>query len=464
MFNLKKYFKNFIKNFSLRNSIELVETTYSKNSKVNVLPRHLHGISRKLISSAALKVLYGLKKAGFSAYLVGGGVRDLLLGLEPKDFDISTNAHPEQVYKLFRNSRLIGRRFKLVHIYYGSEIIEVSTFRAGSTEIQSSTHSKEGMIIRDNFYGTIEEDVMRRDFTINALYYNIYDFSLVDFTAGLHHLKQKIIQVIGDPFTRYREDPVRMLRAIRLAEKLNFDIESSSEEALFKLAPMIGQVSEARLFEECSKLFLKGYAEKTFYALKKYGIAQVLFPLLMEELDQPCFAQLVHRVLVSTDERVKQNKMVSPTFFYAALLWPNIVKAGQIWFSLGHDAYTACELAMNQVIQKQQLTLAIPRRINLVMRDIWRFQSRFKTHRIKKAMQLAAHPRFRAAYDLLLLRAAIDEPDAKALSQWWTEFILASPEQKLSKMAQLKKLNLSEKKSKPKLKSKLQLKSENKLQ
>ena len=304
-------------------------TTDITISTPTIIPRPEHSISRAGISPNALKVLYRLKSAGFAAHLVGGGVRDLLLGREPKDFDVATDARPEEVHRLFRNCRLIGRRFRLAHVHFGPEIIEVATFRAaGVAEEVDEFHLDNGRIVRDNVYGNIEEDAWRRDFTVNALYYNVADFSVVDYTDGMTDLRQGVLRLIGDPERRYREDPVRMLRAVRFASKLGFRVEPQTEAPLFELGHLLADIPSSRLFEEVLKLFFGGVALQTFEQLRHYGLFGLLFPLTETSLsrEEEHFPRtLVSHALANTDERVADGLPVSPTFLFAALLWDPLI-------------------------------------------------------------------------------------------------------------------------------------------
>ncbi len=369
--------------------------------------------------------MYRLKNAGFQGLLVGGGVRDLLLGREPKDFDVATDATPEQIHELFRNCRLIGRRFRLAHIRFGREIIETATFRGSGDGGESDDHSlnDEGRVLRDNVYGTLEEDAWRRDFTINALYYNIADFSVIDYTNGMDDLRNGIIRLIGEPEQRYREDPVRMIRAVRFAAKLGFRIHEQADEALFELGHLLKQVAPARLFDEVMKLLMSGIGLQTFELLRHYDLFRYLFPmtdeaLSHEEHDFPHI--LIARALSNTDARIADDKPVTPAFLYAALLWDpvrlrteKIIKEEQL-----HVA-PAMQRAVASVISEQAECTSIPRRFSLPMREIWGLQSRFRHRYGRRAKSLLAHPRFRAAYDFLLLRAEAGEEEQE-LADWWT--------------------------------------------
>lgn len=390
-----------------------------------IYPRDEHTISRKHISSAALKVLYRLNDAGYQACLVGGGVRDLLLGREPKDFDIATNALPEQVRELFRNSRLIGRRFRLAHVRFGREIIEVATFRAAYTDEDAASElSDDGRIIRDNAYGTLDDDVWRRDFTVNALYYDIADFSVIDYAGGVEDLKQGLLRLIGDPVQRYREDPVRMLRAIRFAVKLGFRIEERTAAPLRELGDLLGEISPARLFDECLKLFHGGCALQTFEALRHYDLFARLFPDADAELahQQGGFPQtLVGLALANTDARIAADKSVTPAFLIAALLWNAVDTERQRLEAQNVSPADALSLAADKVISRQIGRVAVPRRFTQVAREIWSLQLRLPKLSPKRVRSMIEHPRFRAAYDFMEIRAAAGEPVGEAL-EWWTRF------------------------------------------
>ncbi len=369
--------------------------------------------------------MYRLHNSGYQAYLVGGGVRDLLLGREPKDFDISTNASPEEVRRVFRNSRLIGRRFRLAHVRYGREIIEVATFRAPHDEGNAGQVDTEGRILRDNVYGDLESDAWRRDFSVNALYYNIADHTVVDYTEGMDDLKAGELRMIGaDPVERYREDPVRMLRAVRFAAKLGFNIHPASEKPLFELGYLLDDIPAARLYEEVLKMFLSGQGLKTYEMLRHYGLFEFLFPqtddsLTKEENDFPI--TLVNRALKNTDTRVRSEQGVNPAFLYAALLWEPYREEVAILREEGKNSLEARKQAYYEVVKAQQEITALPKRFSYPMREIWEMQSRFEYRQGKRPERLMEHDRFRAAYDFLILRGesgeALDE-----LCEWWTSF------------------------------------------
>lgn len=404
---------------------------------VSVIQREDHSISRKDISPSALKVLYRLNDAGHQAFLVGGGVRDLLLGGHPKDFDISTDATPEQVKELFRNSRVVGRRFKIVHVRFGREIIEVTTFRAHhdiETEVDEgasrrhirdldSAHSSSGMILRDNVYGSINEDAMRRDFTVNALYYTTRDFLLLDFVNGLPDIEKRLIRMIGDPDTRYREDPVRILRAIRLAAKLDFTIEPATEAPLQEVASLLESISSARLFDETVKLFTTGKAEATFDMLCRYRVADYLFKPTLDCIQDPASpeSKLVRLAFQNTDQRLAQGKSVTPAFLYAALLWPALQQTLRDASGSGSPSMPLVHQAASDVISEQLQYTAIPKRFTAMMREMWELQWRLTPRSRKNVESLIAHPRFRAAYDFLLLREAAGE-NTGGTGTWWTQF------------------------------------------
>ena len=342
----------------LWNKIFPNEDDASHGESLNVLERDAHSVSRGLISKNALKVLHRLNSAGYEAYLVGGGVRDILLGLHPKDFDIATSATPEQVHKLFKNCRLIGRRFRLAHIMFGREIIEVATFRA--CHQTSATHGKtsdQGMLLRDNVYGSLEEDAVRRDFTINALYYSADDQTIKDHVNGLADLDARQLKLIGDPEERYREDPVRILRAIRLACKLELDIETNTAKPIASFAELLSHVSSARLWDESHKLFLNGHALNTWQTLRHYGVARHLFKETIEALDQnknEGFPLFLESAFNNTDKRIAQNKPVTPAFLFAVLLWEPTEQLKEKLISKGLAPYEASQKAANQLLDSQR--------------------------------------------------------------------------------------------------------------
>lgn len=406
-----------------------------------VLQRDAHTISRNNISDPALKVLYRLKKSEYDAYLVGGGVRDLLLDRHPKDFDIVTNALPEDAIQLFRNSRLIGRRFRLVHVHFGKEIIEVATFRGheepGDAGEVKDRHIHDGMLIRDNVFGTIEEDAWRRDFTINALYYNIQDFTVIDYTGGLDDLRNHLIRIIGDPEQRYREDPVRMLRAARFAAKLGFNIEANTEAPIYQLAERLNQVPPARLFEEVLKMFLSGHAVATYDLLRKYSLFDKLFPYTAALLkpEYPASNEvdaLIQLGLRNTDERIAEGKPVTPAFLFAIMLWQPMQNLAEVNIANGMRPLPAYQHAGSEIIAQQTAFISLPKRFAMQTREIWSLQQRLPNRAGNRAYRLLGLPRFRAGYDFLLLRANSVEPDLLPICNWWTDFQSANDSNRAS--------------------------------
>ncbi|MGO0309240.1 polynucleotide adenylyltransferase PcnB [Endozoicomonas acroporae] len=390
-----------------------------------VIPRDKHPVSRRYINDNALKVINRLTSQGYEAYLVGGCIRDLYLDLHPKDFDVATNASPEDVRRLFRNSRLIGRRFKLVHVLFGREMIEVATFRANHEQHhgqEKSRHSESGRILRDNVYGTIEDDAMRRDFTVNALYYDGRDFSVVDFCNGVDDIRTGTLRLIGDPVTRYHEDPVRMLRAIRFAAKLNFTMAPETEQPIRDLGQLLHDIPAARLFDEVLKLLQSGQGVRTFELLQEYQLFGPLFPATahcLHEQDRLA-GHLIIEALKSTDKRVRQNRPVTPAFLFAALLWAPMRRMARELMDQGIPPVPAFQQASMTVITNQCHHTAIPRRFSMVVRDIWDLQIRLERRQPKLIETLLEHPKFRAAYDFLVLREQAGE-NLSAAGQWWTE-------------------------------------------
>ena len=449
-----------------------------------VIPRSEHSISRAAISPNALKVLYRLKEAGYQGFLVGGAVRDLLLGLRPKDFDVATNALPEEVRRLFRNCRLIGRRFRLAHVFFGSEIIEVATFRAtaaperedaedvdpdaetgdggpegtegeGAGAVDGGADSvadevvaefsppsdsehrafdPRGRILRDNLYGTIEEDVWRRDFAANGLYYNIEDFSIWDFVDGVSDIKARRLKLIGDPETRYREDPVRMLRAVRFAAKLDFSIEPATERPIKQLAYLLDGVPAARLFDEVLKLFLSGFGVKAYQLLQQYGLFEHLFPQSAAAFALPPYAyagEMLELGLANTDARIAADKPVTPTFLFAVLLWSAVLRELNERQAGPSPDLALLMQACDTVLRAQQSRVAIPRRFAIPMRELLMLQPRFNRRSGVKSLSLLQHPRFRAAYDFLLLRAQVGVADPE-LAKWWTDIQVLPQEERVA--------------------------------
>ncbi len=400
----------------------MTDTPNSHDALPLVVPRAEHGISRKDISPNALRVLYRLREGGFQGYLVGGAVRDLLIGGHPKDFDVATDATPEQVRALFRNCRLIGRRFRLAHVVFGPEIIEVATFRANSADDdQDRETGDDGRLLRDNVYGTIEDDAVRRDFTANALYYAIEDFSVRDYTGGYRDVQDRVLRLIGDPVERYREDPVRMLRAARLAAKLGFRIADDAAAPIPELAGLLAGAPPARLFDECLKMFLAGHAEKSFLLLEELGLLPALFPesaKAMATNRSGALRAMVLDALRNTDRRIAEDKPVTPAFLFAALLWPAYCRELAVLQKQGVDPLVAQQRAADRVTLHQAQRIALPRRFSLPMQEIWLLQPRFQQRIRKRVFRLLAHPRFRAAFDFLELRAGAAPELAGELAFW----------------------------------------------
>jgi poly(A) polymerase len=403
-----------------------------------IISRAEHSISRSQINPNALKVLYRLHNAGYSAHLVGGCVRDILLQRTPKDFDIATSALPEEVRKLFRNCRLIGRRFRLAHIVFGKETIEVATYRTHHKDShEQHGHSHEGMIIRDNVYGSIEDDAWRRDFTVNALYYNIGDFSILDYTGGMEDLNNKLLRMIGNPEQRFHEDPVRLLRAIRFASKLDLNISPETEEPILRLSHLLSHVSPARLFTEVLKFFQEGATLRTFKLLQKYHLFAQLFPQTEKMLSDPISFQLIEQALSNTDERLQGGKTVSPAFLFAIFLWRPVQQLAEKSQKENLPQSVAYEKALRIVLRDQTESLTIPRRLVISIQEICFLQYRMTLRYGSAPLRLVEHPRFRAGYDLLLLRSSAGEP-VQELSDWWVKFYNGNTEQR---EALLKDLN-----------------------
>ncbi|MFJ3469750.1 polynucleotide adenylyltransferase PcnB [Pseudomonas sp. NPDC090201] len=394
-----------------------------------VLNSSQHSLQRNQFSRYAVNIVERLQNAGYQAYLVGGCVRDMMLGITPKDFDVATSATPEQVRAEFRNARIIGRRFKLVHIHFGREIIEVATFRANHPQDEEdedsnqSSRNESGRILRDNVYGTLEEDAQRRDFTINALYYDPVTERVLDYANGVHDIRNRLIRLIGDPQQRYKEDPVRMLRAVRFAAKLDFGIEKHSATPIRPLASMLRDIPAARLFEEVLKLFLSGHAEPTFEMLVDLELFDPLFPASSHALEHnPTYTHtLISDALANTDLRVKQNKPVTPAFLFAALLWPALPALVLRLQERGMPPIPAMQEAAHLLISEQCQRIAIPKRFTMPIREIWDMQERLPRRSGKRADLLLENPRFRAGYDFLLLREGAGE-ETDGLGDWWTEY------------------------------------------
>lgn len=416
----------------------------ARSHEPTVVHANVHGIDPALISRNAVRVTETLKQAGFRAFIVGGAVRDLLLGIAPKDFDVATDATPTEVQRLFRRARLIGRRFQIVHVQFGQELIEVSTFRAlvdappadaqkeGAAparrlkrdELDRRTHAvdESGRVLRDNVWGEQHEDAARRDFTINAMYYDPAMQTVLDYHDGMADVRARLLRMIGDPATRYREDPVRMLRVVRFAAKLGFDIETHTRAPINALADLINKVPAARLFDEMLKLLLSGHALACLKQLRKEGLHHGLLPLLDVVLEQPQGEKFVTLALNNTDARVRAGKPVSPGFLFAMLLWHDMRQRWEQYTAEGELPVPALHRAMDDVIDMQTEKLAIHKRYSADMREIWGLQLRLEKRSGRSAMRLLEHQRLRAGYDFLLLRCESGELDP-TIGQWWTEFI-----------------------------------------
>ncbi|MFP5440258.1 MAG: polynucleotide adenylyltransferase PcnB [Gammaproteobacteria bacterium] len=465
-------------------------TAAAPKPELRVIPRDAHHVSRKDISPSALKVLYRLKDAGYEAYLVGGGVRDLLLDGHPKDFDVATNATPEQVRRVFNNCRIVGRRFRLAHVLFGRDVVEVATFRAGhevedpgdddhddahdgrgphhhddreeaedrgdrrsrrertrdernardARDNPAAVHGKTGMILRDNVWGNVEQDAIRRDFTVNALYYNIVDFSIHDYVGGMRDLEKKKLRLIGDPETRYREDPVRMLRAARFAAKLHFTVDDATAAPIAKLKPLLRQIPPARLFDETLKLLLAGYGRDSWEWLERFGLDEILFPDVAVLARRNANARrFILAALENSDRRIGDGKSVTPAFLFAALLWPEVCRRHHQLLAEGMQDLAAMAQAGQQVLDEQCRLVAIPRRFSAPAREIWDMQLRLPRRGGRRAEAMLASQRFRAAYDFLLLREAAGplagEPAdafAEQLGQWWSDYQDADDETRMT--------------------------------
>jgi poly(A) polymerase len=417
---------------------QLLQKVFRRRAKANthtqlpaaqIIQVGKHKINQKHISQAALKTCDQLQKAGFQAYIVGGAVRDLLLNHPPKDFDVATNATPEQVHKVFRRSRIIGRRFRLVHVLWGHETIEVSTFRGHHLSDGDAETNDSGRIIRDNVFGSIEEDSVRRDFTANALYYDPKRQEVLDFHHGVADVRAKTLRMIGDPVTRYQEDPVRMLRAVRLSAKLGLKLERETEAPIRKLADLLEDVPPSRLFDEMLKLFLSGHAIESINALRAQQLHHGLLPLLDVVLEQPLGERFVMLALKNTDERILSGKSSNPSFLFATLLWHEVLQAWQENQKRGEHVIPALHEAMNEVIDKQAEKMAIHNRYTATMKEIWVMQPRFEQRSGKRPYALLTNPKYRAGYDFLLLRCASGELP-QALGDWWTRFADAGTDER----------------------------------
>ncbi len=421
---LQKVFSKKTKAVLAINQADSMDTSMAKK-----ITARAHKIDKSLISQAALKTCDGLQKAGFEAFIVGGAVRDLLLNYKPKDFDIATNATPEEVNRVFRRSRIIGRRFRLVHVLWGQETIEVSTFRGHHLADGDAKTNDSGRIIRDNIFGSLEHDAARRDFTANALYYNPANEEVLDFHNGVADVKANLLRIIGDPLTRYQEDPVRMLRAVRLSAKLGLKIDAATQAPIAKNADLLQDVPPSRLFDEMLKLFLSGHAIESVNALRAQHLHHGLLPMLDVVLEQPLGEKFVMLALKNTDDRILAGKSANPSFLFACLLWHEVLTAWQAYEDKGESFIPALHMAMNEVIATQAEKLAIHNRFTATMKEIWSLQPRFEQRAGKRPFGILEHPRYRAGYDFLLLRCDSGEIDAE-LGTWWTAFADAKAEER----------------------------------
>ncbi|PCI60940.1 MAG: poly(A) polymerase [Methylophilaceae bacterium] len=416
--------------FKKRQQAEIAINQAESNlpDSVKRIPKKKHKINQDLISSAALKTCKGLHDAGFDAYIVGGAIRDLLLNFKPKDFDIATNAEPEEVKDIFRRSRIIGRRFRLVHVLWGRETIEVSTFRGHHDNKGDASTNDTGRILRDNIFGSLEDDAVRRDFTANALYYNPQTEDVLDFHNGVADVKARLLRMIGDPRKRYQEDPVRMLRAVRLSAKLGLKIDKATEKPIAEMADLLQDVPPSRLFDEMLKLFLSGHAIESINILREQHLHHGLLPLLDVVLEQPLGEKFVMLALKNTDDRIMQGKSSNPSFLFASLLWHEVLKAWEV-HKKEAPMIPALYKAMDEVIQLQAKKLAIHNRFVSTMKEIWAMQPRFEQRGGKRPFALLTHPRYRAAYDFMLLRCESGEIPTE-IGEWWTTFAHAKSEQR----------------------------------
>ncbi len=424
----------------------------------HIVPPGSHLIVPEDISRGASEVVTGLEQAGYTAYVVGGCVRDLLLGLKPKDFDVATNATPEQVKVIFKRARIIGRRFRIVHVRFGREIIEVTTFRAHHTsnpgkDKNLSRQSKEGMLLRDNVFGSIDEDASRRDFSINAMYYHPTDNTIYDYADGLQDLEQKTLRIIGDATTRYREDPVRMLRAARFAAKLDFELDDKTFAPIAECASLLGDISSARLFDESLKLLMSGAAFATYEQLCELELFSQLFPQTSSLIDDDFYQSLISQAMRNTDARINNHQRVTPAFIYAALLWPALVEQRKKYSAKGDSPLYALQQAGSDVIQQQVKRTAIPRRFTTMMKEIWDLQARLNKRNGQNATRLFSHPRFRAAYDFLLLREQAGE-QTQGLGDWWTLYQEVDEDERDAMVAALPKPQSGSRRRRPRRKPK----------
>ena len=427
--------------------LERMSTFFNKvktQSNPTVVSKENHSLNASLVSRDAIKVVKTLQKAGYEAYIVGGSIRDLLLGLSPKDFDVATNARPSEVKAIFRRSRIIGRRFQIVHVRFNREVIEVTTFRSNeklnSDESQNNSNFRQetdsGLLTRDNVFGSLEEDAARRDLTVNALYYDPSEEIIYDFAGGMKDIKNRVIRIIGNASTRYSEDPVRLLRVIRFSAKLGFTIETETAKPIVKLGSDLRYISSPRLFDESLKLFMSGEGSSIYKLLKKYALFEYIVPqaknLVRNKSINADF--LFEQVFLNTDNRIKSNQRVTPAFIYAALLWPSLVQLVEAFKNKGNSPSYSLNKAASEVISKQISVTAIPKRFTIPMREIWDLQFQMPRRGGKRAERLSLHPRFRAGYDFILLREQAGE-NLDDLGKWWTLYQEASIEER-EKMSQ----------------------------
>lgn len=418
---IKKKIKKFVTNIVLCTAKTHIATPV-------IIPRAEHNLSRQHINRNVLKVLYTLKEHGYQSYLVGGSVRDLLLSKNPKDFDIATNAEPRKIKKLFKHGYIIGKRFQLVHVCFDKQVIEVATFRAKN----NGQNSKEGMILSDNVYGNIEQDVMRRDFTINALYYNINDFSLVDYVGGIQDLHAKQVRLIGDPVVRYREDPVRMLRAIRFAAKLDFVIHPDTAKPIGTLASLLLNISSARLYDEYVKLFFTGHPKSSFDGLKSYKLFNILFPIFnCQPLDKKTDSFITHGIKY-IENQTSQNKKVNPAYLIAIFLWCAVVEKSfekTQEYAKNNEKISEFLVYKNiaeQLLQEQNKVISISKKLISFIKDIWLLQiklSKISGKPGKRADKLIDSIKFNPAFDFLLIRAVAGDKKAQKISRWWHKYL-----------------------------------------
>ena len=416
---------------------------------------HELGLSSDKLDRHAVSITERLVKAGFQAYLVGGCVRDLLLGMQPKDFDVSTNAEPEEIQALFKNCRLIGRRFRLAHIHFGRHVIEVATFRGPHIKHdKNDSHAhKDGRLLRDNVYGTLEEDAWRRDFTVNALYLDPQKRTVIDYVGGIEDHQNRVLRLMGDPTTRFKEDPVRLIRAVRFKAKLNFQIDTQTAEPMKRMAPLLKDIPAARLYDEILKLFLNTQASQVFEMLRQYDLFKALFPqteLCLQKADSDSPLLLIKQAMENTEARLKNQQHVTPYFLLATLLWEPVRRLSEQNRSSFSSDTQAIHAAANEVVAHQVSRIAIPKRMTTPMREVWALQPRFHKQVGVRCLRFLEHPRFRAAYDFMLLRSQYGEVDP-AIADWWTHLqTLAPAEQKLmTRPSQFKHKKSRKKKPKP---------------